>query len=65
MTDTSYRFQVAATEMDAHLRDCPTCAAGHACPAGDDTAEREYRAWRAYRDDPTTSARTTRRRGCS
>lgn len=64
MTDPARAYRAAATDLDAHMRDCTICTAGTACPAGDDTAEREFRSWRALeRHDPTGASQHPARRG--
>lgn len=49
MNDPYADYMDAATELDSHLNECVSCAIGAGCPAGDDIAEREFRADRNLR----------------
>ena len=52
MTDPYTAYLKAATDPDAHLNTCEPCAVGVGCPAGNEIAEREFRAdrdWRRHR----------------
>lgn len=51
MTDPATMYASAAADLDTHLRDCPQCSTGRACPDGDDIAEREFRASRQLHRD--------------
>ncbi len=63
MTDAALDYRDRAARLDTHLRTCASCSAGVACPTGDDTAEAEFRAWRAWEADDAQATREHRRRG--
>jgi hypothetical protein len=65
VTDPATTYQRSGARLDEHLRTCPSCSAGTACPAGDDTAEAEYRAWRAWERADAQAAHAYRRRGAA
>ena len=56
-------YRAAATELDEHLAMCPSCSNGVACPDGDETAEREFWAWREWERVDADGTREHRRRG--
>jgi hypothetical protein len=56
-SSSSGAYRDAAQRMDAHVDECPMCTNGQPCGAGDQAAENEFRAWRAWEhDDPAASA---------
>ena len=63
MSRPAHDYQTAAEGLDAHLAGCPSCSTGTACPAGDDSAEAEFRAWRAWERTDPTGTRQHRRDG--
>jgi hypothetical protein len=63
MSRAANDYQAAAGDLDAHLARCPSCSSGTACPAGDETAEREFRAWREWESADSTATREHRRNG--
>ena len=66
MIDPLRTYTNAAADLDLHLRNCPSCASGVSCSEGDDTAEREYRSWRALqRTEPGEASRHRTRRGAT
>ncbi len=62
MSDRADAYRRTAAGLDRHLTDCPLCSIGRPCPTGDDTAEDEYRAFRAWEQADPTAARTVQRR---
>jgi hypothetical protein len=67
MSDPRATYQTAAADMDRHMGECDLCSAGIGCPDGDDTAEREFRAFLALERHHTNAAgrpQTRWRRPC-
>ena len=63
MSQARANYEAAAAEMDRHMGECDLCAVGIGCPAGDDAAERELRAFIALdRDNPNAAGRRPNRR---
>jgi len=65
MSDAAMNYRTSGDRLDEHVRTCGSCAAGVACPAGDDTAEAEFRAWRAWERAAADTAHAYQRRGFS
>jgi len=63
MSDAATNYRTSGQRLDEHTRSCTACASGSECPVGDDTAEAEFRAWRAWERDDAQAAHEHRRRG--
>jgi hypothetical protein len=58
-------YQLAGQALDEHMNSCPACRSGRGCPDGDDSAEEEFHAYRAWSREDPTAARSARTHGLS
>lgn len=62
MTASAASYGHSAEDLDRHLAHCQICGSGRSCADGDQIAETEYRAFRAWQRDDPDAARSAQYR---